>query len=181
MSDGETFVLVVGVYPDLVPARRDFQAVRDLYYETNSMDAFDIAVVGKQDTGKIKIFRKYEQPTEYGELLGPGWGLATGLAVALYPGAPFGSGFLTGDAPAVVGINAIVAHVARVLSRDDLREIGELLDPAPAGLIVAAETGVGTDVRQVMAEAEQVRPWEIDLDREGLNHDIRDAYRQATA
>lgn len=60
---------------------------RDLYYGTDLIDTFDAAVIAKKDNGKVKIYKKHEQPTRHGGWTGAGWGLATGLGIALFPAA----------------------------------------------------------------------------------------------
>jgi hypothetical protein len=44
--------------------------------------------------GKVKILEKHEQPTRKGGWRGAGIGLATGVAIALFPAAAIGGGLL---------------------------------------------------------------------------------------
>jgi hypothetical protein len=60
----------VGIYPDVDTAEHDYQAVKDLYYEMNLIDTFDSAVVGKNESGNVEIYRKHEQPTRHGGRVG---------------------------------------------------------------------------------------------------------------
>lgn len=181
MRSRDTMVFLASAYPDLGSAKQDYQAVQDLYYETNSIDALDVAVVGKQDIGKVKIFKKHEQPTSYGALVGEGWGLATGLAVALFPDSALGMGFLVGSAAACAGNGAISGHVARGLGWENLRTLGEILESADAGVVAVATTDAALHVQQVMSQAKQVELREAVIDMRELEKDIRDAYREAVA
>ncbi len=90
MADYDTFVFFAGVYPNAALAEEDYQTVKDIYYTTNLIDTFDAAVVGKEADGKVKIHKKHEEPTRQGAWKGAGWGLATGLVVALFPAAVIG-------------------------------------------------------------------------------------------
>lgn len=54
------------------------------------LDAYDAAVIEKRDNGKVRITKKHETPTRAGGVMGGGVGLATGLVVALFPGAAIG-------------------------------------------------------------------------------------------
>ena len=128
MADYDTYMFYAGTYPDVGTAEQDYQAVKDLYYETNIIDTFDAAVVGKKENGKVKIYKKHEQPTRHGGWTGAGWGLATGLVVALFPAAAIGGGLLAGTTAAGSGIGAIAWHASGGMSRGDLKDLGETLD-----------------------------------------------------
>ncbi len=56
--------------------------------------AYDAAVVDRKADGGVKIVKKHETPTRVGGVLGGGFGLATGLVIALFPAAAGGGGLL---------------------------------------------------------------------------------------
>ena len=111
MADSDTFVFFAGVYPNASLAEEDYQTVKDIYYTTNLIDTFDAAVVGKEADGKVKIHKKHEEPTRRGAWSGAGWGLATGLVVALFPAAVIGGGIF-GDHCSPISDSTIVSSLA---------------------------------------------------------------------
>ncbi len=179
MTPSKTVVFVAGAYLEVSSAKHDYQALRDSHYETNELDLFDAAVLGRQDTGKMKILRKYERPTLHGELTGSGWGLATGLAIALFPSAAIGTNFLVGAPGAHGGISAFAGHVAGGLGRKNLFALGLMFDSADAGLISATTEAMLPVVRRAMQEADTVRVLAADIDVPALESGIRYAYREA--
>ena len=92
----DTFFAFIGTYDDLADALTDYDAIRALHSELGLIDAYDAAVVERRDDGKVKIVKKHETPTRVGGVLGGGVGLATGLAIALFPAAAIGGGLLVG-------------------------------------------------------------------------------------
>src|SRR5688572_7451352 len=93
----DTLIVYVGVYDSVDDAESDYQVVHDLHTEAGLIDAYDAAVLERRD-GKTKITKKHETPTRVGGVLGGGVGLATGLAVALFPFAAVGGGLLASTA-----------------------------------------------------------------------------------
>lgn len=179
MTPSKTVVFVAGAYLEVSSAKHDYQALRDSHYETNEMDSLDAAVLGRQDTGKMKIFRKYEKPTLHGELTGSGWGLATGLAIALFPSAATGTNFLVGAPGEHGGISAFAGYVAGGLGRENLFALRLMFDAADAGLICATTEEMLPVVLRAMQEADTMRVSAADIDVQALESDIRDAYREA--
>src|SRR4051812_46561044 len=88
----DTFLVFVGVYPDVAAAEADYDLVKELHRKEGLIDAYDAAVIQRRDDGKVKIAKKHETPTRVGGVLGGGVGLATGLVVALFPFAAIGGG-----------------------------------------------------------------------------------------
>lgn len=181
MASSETVVFIAGSYVDAASAKYDFRAVRDSYYETNALEEFDCAVLGRQDTGKVKIFRKFERSTLHGGLVGPGWGLATGLAVALFPAAAIGTNFLVGTPGGHGGVSAFAGQVAAGVGRKDLLATGAMFDSAQAGLIAAATEAIAPLVRSAMNGVDEVLFVEALIDTDELARNIREAYREAIA
>jgi uncharacterized membrane protein len=181
VSDYDTYVFYAGIYPDVDTAEHDYQAVKDLYYESNLIDTFDAAVVGKKEGGKVKIYKKHEQPTRHGGWVGAGWGLATGLVVALFPAAAVGAGLLAGTTAAGAGIGAIAGHVSGGMSRGDLKDLGETLDAGEAALVVAAASDVAAKVQAAMSQAEKIESKQAQIDPDQLEKDSKEAQNEATS
>ena len=88
----DTFMVLVGVYPDVGSAEADYELVKELHAKAGLMDAYDAAVIHRRGDGKVKIARKHETPTRLGGVLGGGAGLATGLVIALFPSSRSAAG-----------------------------------------------------------------------------------------
>jgi uncharacterized membrane protein len=171
----DTYVMFAGVYSSVDAAESDYQAVKDLYYGTDLIDTFDAAVIGKKENGKVKIYKKHEQPTRHGGWTGAGWGLATGLAVALFPAAAIGGGLLAATTATGAGIGAISGHVSAGMSRGDLKDLGSALDEGEAALIVAAASDVADKVAAAITNADDVLQKQAQIDADDLSAELDDA------
>ena len=76
----QTFLAYVGVYSGVDAALADYQAVHDLHAAGGLLEAYDAAVIERQDNGKVKVVKKHETPTRVGAV-GEG---AVGLAAACW-------------------------------------------------------------------------------------------------
>ena len=179
MADYDTFMVYAGVYPDVDTAEADYQAVKDLYYGTDLIDTFDAAVIGKKENGKVKIYKKHEQPTRHGGWTGAGWGLATGVAIALFPAAAIGGGLLAGTPAIGAGVGALAGHAAGGMSRSDLKELGEELDVGEAALIVAAASDMESKVASAITRADKVVKKQMQVDQDALNEELDEAQKDA--
>ncbi len=122
----DTFMAYVGVYGSVDDAEADYAAVKALATELNVIDAYDAAVIERNDKGKVKIVKKHETPTRVGGVLGGGVGLATGLVIVLFPAAAIGGGLLLGhDGRAVPSWARSPATRPPGMSRSDLKDLGE--------------------------------------------------------
>src|SRR6187402_1854257 len=151
----DSYVVYLGVYGSAADAEADYEAIKDLHVEEGLMDAYDAAVIARDDKGKVKITKKHETPTRVGGVLGAGVGLATGLVIALFPFAAIGAAALAGTTGGTV-LGAVAGHAAAGMSRHDLKELGEQLDNGEAGLIVVGVTDVGSRIEQAMTKAQKV-------------------------
>ena len=175
----DTFVVIVGVYADDAAAEADYQLVKDLHVEAGLMDAYDAAVISRREDGKVKIIKKHETPTRVGGVLGGGFGLATGLVVALFPFAAIGGGLLVGTAAGGAVLGAVAGHAAAGMSRHDLKELGEQLDEGTAGLVVVAVSDMGAKVERAMKRAEKVQQKQLEADVSELEADVSEIERSA--
>ncbi len=180
MADYDTYMFYAGVYPSVDAAEEDYQAVKNLYYNVGMMDTFDAAVVGKKANGKVKIYKKHEQPTRHGGWVGAGWGLATGLAVVLFPAAAIGGGLLAAATAGGAGIGAIAGHVSGGMSRSDLKDLGDHLDAGEAGLVVAAAADISDRIEAAMSRADKVQTKQVKVDAADLESDSKAAQDEAS-
>lgn len=175
MSDYISMTAFGATYDTLDAAEADYQTVKDLYYGLGLMDTFDAAVVYKKDNGKVKIKDRHEQPTRQGAWAGAGWGLASGVVAALFPGVAIGSGLLAATAGTGAAYGALVGHAVGGMSRGDLKDLGELLDEGQAGLVVIAATDVGDRVADALKTAGKVVKKEIKADEKEFQKELKEA------
>ena len=171
----DTFLAYIGVYDNPADAHADYQAVKDLHTKEGLIDAYDAAVIERRADGKVKITKKHETPTRAGGVLGGGVGLATGLVVALFPFAAIGGGLLavTTGGGAIRG--ALAGHGAAGMGRDDLKELGELLDAGQAGLVVVGVSDMGAKIEREMKKARKVEARQLKADTAEIEADAKAA------
>ena len=171
----DTFMAYVGVYPGVADAEADYDLVKDLHTEAGLIDAYDAAVIERQDDGKVKIVKKHETPTRVGGVLGGGVGLATGLVVALFPFAALGGGLLAATTAGGALLGAVAGHAAAGMSRHDLKELGEQLDAGQAGLVVVGVSDMGAKIERAMRRAEKVQAKQLKADTAEIERDASSA------
>jgi uncharacterized membrane protein len=154
----DTFIVFVGVYDSVGDAEADYQLVKDLHVKAGLIDAYDAAVIERENSGKVKITKKHETPTRAGGVLGAGVGLATGLVVALFPFAAIGGGLLAATTGGGAVLGAVAGHAAAGMSRHDLKELGEELDAGQAGLVVVGVSDMQSKVEHAMKKARKLEP-----------------------
>jgi uncharacterized membrane protein len=171
----DTFMVYVAVYRDVAAAEADYDLVKDLHRKADLIDAYDAAVVVRRANGKVKITKQHETPTRVGGVLGGGVGLATGLAVALFPFAALGGGLLAATTGGGAVLGAVAGHAAAGLSRHDLKELGEHLDAGEAGLIVVAVSDMGAKVEKELRRAEKIQARQLKADVAEIEKDAKSA------
>ncbi len=171
----DTFMVYVGVYGDVEDAKADYELIHDLHTKAGLIDAYDAAVLQRRDDGKVKIVKKHETPTRVGGVLGGGVGLATGLAIAIFPFAAIGGGLLAATTAGGAILGAVTGHAAAGMSRDDLKELGEQLDNGQAGLVVVGVSDMGAKIEREMRRAEKVQSKELKADVEEIERDAKTA------
>jgi len=135
---------------------------------------FDAAVIAKDAEGKVSIVKKHEQPTRHGAAVGLGWGLAAGVAAALFP--PVGIlGALALGAGGGAAIGAVAGHASGGMSRTDLKELGETLDDGTAGLLVVYEANLAEQVAANIKAANKMISKATDMAADQLVADLKHA------
>lgn len=178
MDSSRGTVFVVGTYETARAAGQDYQALKDLYFEINDLDQFDAVVVGRQDSGQLKLYKKPEFPTAYAIWAGAGLGLAAGLVTALVPDAATNTRLLPG-ATAGAGLGVVAAYVARGIGREQLEAIGERLDASAAALVVAVSDVLTDRVRAALTTGDPVLTGTVTIDTDSLADDARAAQQEA--
>src|SRR4051795_4584137 len=169
----DTFFAYIGVYADVEDATSDYDAVKALHVEAGLIDAYDAAIVERRDDGKVKIVKKHETPTRVGGVLGGGFGLATGLVVALFPAAAIGGGLLAATTGGGAALGALAGHAAAGMSRKDLKELGEHLDAGQVGLVVVAVSDMGAKVERAMKQARKIEARHLTADTAAIEADAK--------
>ena len=171
----DTFIVLAAVYNDVDDAEADYELVKDLHSKADLIDAYDAAVIERRRDGKVKIVRKHETPTRVGGVLGGGFGLATGVVVALFPFAAVGGGLLAASAGGGVVLGALAGHAAAGMSRSDLKELGEQLDAGQAGLVVVAVADMERKVEKALERAQKVQARRLEADQAAIEKDAQEA------
>jgi uncharacterized membrane protein len=174
MAQPDTLYVLAAAYDSEYSAVEDYEAVKALYYAVKTSHEFDAAVIAKDDDGKVSIVKKHEQPTRHGAAVGLGWGLAAGVAAALFP--PVGIlGALAVGAGGGAAIGAVAGHAHGGMSRTDLKELGETLDDGTAGLLVVYEANLAEQVAANVKAANKVLSKETDMAADRLAEDLKQA------
>jgi uncharacterized membrane protein len=171
----DTFIVFVGVYDSVGDAEADYQLVKDLHVKAGLIDAYDAAVIERENSGKVKITKKHETPTRAGGVLGAGVGLATGLVVALFPFAAIGGGLLAATTGGGAVLGAVAGHAAAGMSRHDLKELGEELDAGQAGLVVVGVSDMQSKVEHAMKKARKLETKQLQADASAIEADAKTA------
>src|SRR3954464_13505487 len=176
----DALYVMAASYDSVDEAVADYEAVKALYYEVKTSDEFDAAVIAKNDDGKVDIIKKHEQPTRHGAAHGLGWGLAAGAVAALFPAIGI-LGALTVGGGAGASIGAVSGHVSGGMRRDDLKELGDVLDEGEAGLIVVYATNFADHIAASIKAANRVVSRETDVAADELAREIKEAEANAAA
>ncbi|GAA1626343.1 DUF1269 domain-containing protein [Georgenia ruanii] len=169
-QDEDTLYVIAAAYDDVDAAVADYEAVKELYKAVKTSHDFDAAVISKDADGKVHIVKKHEQPTRHGAAVGLGWGLAVGVAAALFP--PVGIGLATAGG-AGTAIGAVTGHATGGMSRDDLKELGEALDAGTAGLIAVYATNMADQIAANIKAANRIISKATDMEADQLAADLK--------
>lgn len=166
MSDKPVF-LYAATYASLDDAEADYATLLDLH-DADLVGTYDVAVISKDAEGKVHV-SKHEKPTQHGAWTGLGVGALLGI---LFPPSILAMGALGAATGGVIG------HLARGMSRGDMKEIGDLLDDGRAALIVVGESKVGEQLDKDLAHAQKSIEKQIDADSAELEDQLDEAAKQ---
>ena len=152
MSDRPVFIYAA-TYRSRDDALADYEVLIELH-AARLVGTYDVAVISKDTDGKVHV-EKHEKPTQHGA-----WG---GIAVGALVGVLFPPSVL--GAAAVGGVvGSIGGHLKKGMSREDTKELGELLEDGHAALIVIGESRVEQEFEKVLMRAEETLEKEIEAD-----------------
>jgi uncharacterized membrane protein len=164
MSDNPVF-MYAGEYDSVDNARADLETLKELHRE-HVVGTYDAAVVTKNEEGKVEIVDKIEKPTQHG-----GW---AGMAVGAAMGLIFPPGILVGGLLGA-GAGALIGHLEGGMSREDIREVGEMLDNSEAALIVVGEATIERAVDDATRQAKRELKKEIRADAREMERAVDEA------
>ncbi len=174
----DTFIVFTSTYSNVEDAVHDFEAVKTLYNELKIIDTYDAAVLERKPSGRVKIVKKHEQPTRDGLKIGAGLGLATGVAIALFPGAAIGAGLVAASTGVGAIFGALAGHVTGGMTRGDLKDLGENLDTGSAGLIVIVASNVEEKVEKALKKAAKTIKKHVKANLKELENELDQATRE---
>jgi len=165
MSDN-TFILVA-TYPDEAAAQDDYQVVKDAH-AAGLVGSYDAAVVTKDANGKV-----HENKDETATRHGAWWGIAAGAAVGvIFPPAVLGAAAVGG----VVG--GVSGHLAKGMSRSEAKELGDVIDPGQAGLVIVGESKVEDAIKKAITRAEKQTAQELNVNPKDLDKTLQEAVKE---
>jgi uncharacterized membrane protein len=161
-------------YDDVDDAKADLEAVKAAFRHVGTTLDLDAAVVARDDSGKVEVVDRHDARTHHDKVVGLGWGMAIGAVAALFPPIGIvGALAIGGGAGAALGASA--GHAARAMSRDDLKELGEVLDRGDAGLIVVYGSEMADRIGSSVSRAKAKVRRSTDLSFEQLAAEVREA------
>jgi uncharacterized membrane protein len=173
MSDHDTVLVLAAAYDNLADAEADYEAIKALYYDVKTSHDFDAAVIDRDESGKVHVVRKHEQPTRHGAAVGMGWGLAVGAAAVLMPGISLIG--LAGGAAAGATVGAVAGHMKGGMSDSDLKRLGEVLNAGQSGLIAVYATNMAEQIAASIKAQNRHVSEEIDADADRLAKELEAA------
>ena len=84
MSEKDTVLVLAAAYDDVGAAEADYEAIKALYYDVKTSHDFDAAVIDRDESGKVRVVKKHEQPTRHGAAVGMGLHNGQAGLIAVY-------------------------------------------------------------------------------------------------
>lgn len=130
--------LYVAAYSDELAASEDFELLQDLNKE-GWVGTYDAGVVVKDSEGKLSVKRHTDST---------GKGLRRGLAVGAVLGLIFPPSIIVSGLVGA-GAGAAIGHSLNDVTKDDLKDIGELLENNESAIVVLGELKVEEKIREL--------------------------------
>jgi uncharacterized membrane protein len=164
MAKPDAVFVYIGTYPSESAARADYDTVKNLH-SAGAVGTYDAAVVTKDDAGKVHV-HKDETATRHGA-----WG---GAAVGAVVGILFPPSIL---ASAAVGaaVGGIGGHLWRGMSRNDVKEFGDIIDEGQAALVIVGESTVEQAVHKAQLKAQKRIAKQLNVSAKDLDEAIQEA------
>ena len=165
-TSADTFIYVA-TYPNQDAAQADYQVVKDLH-TTGLVGSYDAAVVTKDAKGKV-----HENKDETATRHGAWWGVAAGAAVGiLFPPSVVGAAAVGG------AVGGVGAHLAKGMSRSNVKQLGDFIDPGQAGLVVVGETKVEQAIQNAITGDVKHTAEELGVDPKDIDRALQEAVKE---
>jgi len=169
MSDRPVFIYAA-TYATPEDAFADYGALLDLHH-AELVGTYDVAIITKDADGKVHV-EKHEKPTQHGAWTGIAVGAVVGI---LFPPSIIG-------AAAVGGITGgVIAHLARGMSRSDMKELGDLVDEGQAALVVIGESRVQERLDNALTRAQKSIEKATEADSKQFERELKEAEKEGAA
>ena len=169
MSDKPVFIYAA-TYASADDANADYDTLLDLH-DADLVGTYDVAIITKDDEGKVHV-TKHEKPTQHGAWTGVAVGAVVGI---LFPPSIIGMAALGGATGGVIG------HLARGMSRGDMKDLGDLLDDGQAALVVVGQSKIAEQLDKDLARAQKSVEKQVDADSKEFEKELEQSEKQAVA
>jgi uncharacterized membrane protein len=165
-STDSTFILIA-TYPGEAAARGDYQVVKDLHAR-GLVGSYDAAVITKDASGRVHE-SKHETATRHGAW----WGVAAGAALgAIFPPSILGAAAVGG------AIGGVTGHLAKGMSRSQVKQLGDFITPGQAGLIVVGESKVKEAIQKAVTRDVAETAEDLGVDPKELDKALQQAIKE---
>jgi uncharacterized membrane protein len=131
----ENIYVLAASYDSVDHALADYDGIDAAFRHVGTSGEFDAIVIARGKGSEVEIVRHHDEAARRAHSMGLGWGLAAGMVAVLFPAVGILGAVAVGGGTGVA-IGKVAHHAARGLSRDDLKQLGEVLDRGAAGLVV---------------------------------------------
>ena len=132
----ENIYVLAASYDSVDHALADYDGIDAAFRHVGTSGEFDAIVIAKKGQGsEVEIVRHHDEAARRARNMGLGWGLAAGMVAVIFPAVGILGAVAVGGGTGVA-IGKVAHHAARGVSRDELKQLGEVLDRGDAGLVV---------------------------------------------
>ena len=164
----KNMVLFVATYDDKDKCNQDYQSLLDLHKE-GWLGTYDVGVVAKSDKGKLDIVRHTDST---------GKGARHGAVIGAVLGLVFPPSIIAGGlAGGLVG--TAVGHSMNSIPRDDLKEIGNMIESGQIAMVVVGELTIEAGLHKATKEAIKEYQREFQADVQDYNRQLNAALKAA--
>ena len=163
MTDDPVYVYVATYhsYPD---AEQDWYEVKRIH-DLGAHGTYDAAIVSREDDGKVHVSK-----VEKGTRLGAWTGVAVGALVGLlFPPAIIAAAVAGGAAA------ALAVHLSEGMSREDLREVGALMEQGDAFVLLVGNSSMEEPFRDATKHAKDVVEKKVEGGRKHVEASVEES------
>jgi uncharacterized membrane protein len=176
----DSLYVLAASYENVDDALAAHRAIDAAWHHVSSSYAFDATVLARDADGKVDIVTRHDEPMRHSTTAGLGYGFAFGAVAALFPAVGILGALAVGTGTGAA-LGAGAGHAARVMSRDDLKALGEVLDRGEAGLVVVYPPDMADRVNAELGGATAKAHAMAGVSGEELAAEVRAAEAKAAA